>query len=196
MCSKQNDRRETDDNLLACWWYKDIPFESKGSGQDYQLAGQTISWSNSYTKDKWPLVHDLWFLHTWRGEGVNVWLHWQGPDRLSRRIFETAPRLTRDHPSKAHDEEERKVFPEKQGSIYHHDVVQLLFAVFCVRRDIQTAVTFLTTHVKAPDKDIGQAQTSHEVLEGNKARKKYTPSRLSQYHLVVGGWGIHVTSWP
>jgi hypothetical protein len=37
--------------------------------------------------------------------------------------------------------------------VFHHTVYQLLFAANRVRRDIQTAVSFLTTRVKAPDQD-------------------------------------------
>jgi hypothetical protein len=36
---------------------------------------------------------------------------------------------------------------------FHHTVYQLLFAANRARQDIQTAVSFLTTQVKAPDKD-------------------------------------------
>jgi hypothetical protein len=37
--------------------------------------------------------------------------------------------------------------------VFHHTVYQLLFAANRARRDIQTAVLFLTTRVKAPDQD-------------------------------------------
>jgi hypothetical protein len=37
--------------------------------------------------------------------------------------------------------------------VFHHTVCQLLFAANMARRDIQTAVLFLTTRVKAPDQD-------------------------------------------
>ena len=36
---------------------------------------------------------------------------------------------------------------------FHHSVAQLLFVSTRVRRDIQTAVAFLTTRVKRPDED-------------------------------------------
>ena len=42
---------------------------------------------------------------------------------------------------------------EDQSDAFHHTVYQLLFAANCARRDIQTAVSFLTTRVKAPDED-------------------------------------------
>ena len=68
-------------------------------------------------------------------------------------IIETAPSPAGDHLFKIRNDEETKVLPEEQYNMYHHVVAQLLFAAFCVRRDIQTAVAFLTTRVKAPDED-------------------------------------------
>jgi hypothetical protein len=37
--------------------------------------------------------------------------------------------------------------------VFHHTVAQLLFMCTRARRDIQTAVAFLTTRVKEPDED-------------------------------------------
>ncbi len=39
------------------------------------------------------------------------------------------------------------------AEVFHHTVYQLLFAANRARRDIQKAVSFLTTQVKAPDQD-------------------------------------------
>ena len=44
-------------------------------------------------------------------------------------ILETAPSPAGDHLFKIRDEEENEVLLEEQGNIYHHVVVQLLFAV-------------------------------------------------------------------
>jgi hypothetical protein len=41
---------------------------------------------------------------------------------------------------------------EEQADAFHHTVYQLLFAVNWARRDIQTAVSFLTTRVQVPGK--------------------------------------------
>ncbi len=46
-----------------------------------------------------------------------------------------------------------KKLNEEQAEAFHHTVYQLLFAVNRARRDIQTAVSFLTTHVRDPDED-------------------------------------------
>ncbi len=41
----------------------------------------------------------------------------------------------------------------KQAQCFHSTVAQLLFVTMRCRRDIQTAVAFLTTRVKEPDED-------------------------------------------
>ncbi len=46
-----------------------------------------------------------------------------------------------------------KKLNEEQAEAFHHTVYQLLFAANRARRDIQTAVSFLTTRVKDPDED-------------------------------------------
>jgi hypothetical protein len=42
---------------------------------------------------------------------------------------------------------------DEQVDAFHHTVYQLLFAANRAQRDIQTAVSFLTTRVQAPDED-------------------------------------------
>ena len=51
------------------------------------------------------------------------------------------------------DEKKRKILPEEQAQIFHKTVAQLLFLVCRPRRDMRTAVAFLTTRVKEPDED-------------------------------------------
>ena len=46
-----------------------------------------------------------------------------------------------------------KKLNEEQAEAFHHTVYQLLFAANRARRDIQTAVSFLTTCVRDPDED-------------------------------------------
>ena len=53
----------------------------------------------------------------------------------------------------ARPDESRKLLPEAQARMFHRVVVQLLFLSTRVRRDIKTAVAFLTTRVRAPDDD-------------------------------------------
>ncbi len=49
--------------------------------------------------------------------------------------------------------EDGRKLSEELADAFHHTVYQLLFAANRARRDIQTAVSFLTTRVKAPDED-------------------------------------------
>jgi hypothetical protein len=51
------------------------------------------------------------------------------------------------------EESKAKFLSEAQAQAFHHTVTQLLFLCKRTRRDIQTAVSFLTTRVKRPDKD-------------------------------------------
>ncbi len=49
--------------------------------------------------------------------------------------------------------EDGKTMSEEQTDAFHHTVYQLLFAANRAHQDIQTAVSFLTTRVQAPDED-------------------------------------------
>ena len=61
---------------------------------------------------------------------------------------------------------------EDQSDAFHHTVYQLLFAANRARRDIQTAVSFLTTRVKAPDEDDwGKLKRVLRYLNGTKHLK-------------------------
>jgi hypothetical protein len=51
------------------------------------------------------------------------------------------------------EREDVRKLNEELVDVFHHTVYQLLFTANRARRDIQTAVSFLTTRVKAPDKD-------------------------------------------
>ena len=64
--------------------------------------------------------------------------------------------------------ENRKLLGEDQAMIFHKIVAQLLFLCMRARRDIQTAVSFLTTRVKHPDEDDwGEGEASSEISEGD-----------------------------
>ena len=49
--------------------------------------------------------------------------------------------------------EDGRKLSEELVDVFHHTVYRLLFAANRARRDIQTAISFLTTLVKAPDED-------------------------------------------
>jgi hypothetical protein len=68
------------------------------------------------------------------------------------KISGSATSPASDHLFRVRPPAESKLLPEVQARSYHHTTAQLLFLSH-VRRDIQTTVTFLTTRVKAPDKD-------------------------------------------
>ncbi len=50
-------------------------------------------------------------------------------------------------------QEDGRKLSKELAEVFHHTVYQLLFAANRARRDIQMAVSFLTTWVKAPDQD-------------------------------------------
>ncbi len=58
-----------------------------------------------------------------------------------------------DHLFKIRDEKDATPLEEERALAFHHTVAQLLSMSTRARRDIQTAVAFLTTQVKDPDKD-------------------------------------------
>ncbi len=64
-----------------------------------------------------------------------------------------APSPHTNHLFRIREEEKAVLLPEEQASAFHHAVAQLLFLSGRARRDIQTAVSFLTTRVKKPDED-------------------------------------------
>ena len=75
------------------------------------------------------------------------------PDEIGK----TASSPASDHLFQVRDadecEKEGKYLCAEKKRAFHHSVAQLLFVATRVRRDIQTAVAFLTTRVKKPDED-------------------------------------------
>jgi hypothetical protein len=69
-------------------------------------------------------------------------------------------------------ERTRKYLSPKKAEQFHHSVAQLLFVCGKVRRDIQTAVSFLTTRVKRPDEDDwGKLKRVLKYLKGTRHMK-------------------------
>eukprot|EP00804_Cyclotella_cryptica_P003532 CCRYP_002153-RB/>CCRYP_002153-RB protein AED:0.61 eAED:0.32 QI:0/-1/0/1/-1/1/1/0/615 len=65
--------------------------------------------------------------------------------------------------------EDGKKLPEEQAAAFHRTTAQLLFLSGRARRDIQTAVAFLTTRVKQPDEDDwGKLKRVLRYLNGTK----------------------------
>ncbi len=62
---------------------------------------------------------------------------------------------------------DRRKLSKELAEVFHHTVYQLLFAANRVRHDIQTAVSFLTTRVEAPDQDdLGKLVRVLKYLNG------------------------------
>lgn len=93
------------------------------------------------------------------------------------------------------DEEEARPLEEDQALAFHHTVAQLLFMATRARRDIQTAVAFLTTRVKNPDEDDwGKLKRVLKYLNGT----KYLKLKLSVDNLGMLKWyvdGSHNVHW-
>ncbi len=68
-------------------------------------------------------------------------------------IHGTAATPASEHLFQIRPEGERVMLEEEQAQCFHSTVAQLLFVTMRCRRDIQTAVAFLTTRVKSPDED-------------------------------------------
>jgi hypothetical protein len=87
-----------------------------------------------------------------------------------------------------------KALEEERALAFHHTVAQLLFMCTRARRDIQTAVAFLTTSVKEPDEDnCGKLKRVLKILN----RTTYLKLKLSVENLgmlkyyVDGSHNVH-----
>jgi hypothetical protein len=86
-------------------------------------------------------------------------------EAFSKEIVGKAGTPAGDHLFKVR-EDGRKLNWE-QADAFHHTVYPLLFAANQVRHDLQTAVSFLTTHVQEPDKDAwGKLKCILKYLNG------------------------------
>ena len=57
------------------------------------------------------------------------------------------------HLFEVQDESDRVILNDKRSRAFNRSVAQLLFACARCRKDIQTAVAFLTTRIREPDED-------------------------------------------
>jgi hypothetical protein len=88
---------------------------------------------------------------------------------------------------KVRSPEEAEFLCEELVSAFHHAVAQLLFLSCRMRRDIQTAVAFLTTRVKKPDRDNwGKVKRVLQYLKGTKSM----PLNLTVDNLQCTRWQI------
>jgi hypothetical protein len=93
------------------------------------------------------------------------------------------------------DEKETRELSKEQALAFHHTVAHLLFMAPRARKDIQTAVAFLTTRVKNPDEDNwGKLKRVLKYLNGT----KYLKLRLTVESLGMLKWyvdGLHNLHW-
>jgi hypothetical protein len=93
------------------------------------------------------------------------------------------------------DDEEAKKLNKEQALAFHHTVAQLLFMATRARRDIQTAVAFVTTRVKSPDEDDwGKLKRVLKYLNGT----RYLKLRLTVESMGMLKWyvdGSHNVHW-
>ena len=100
-----------------------------------------------------------------------------------------------DHMFSVRDTDEEKYLPEEKAIALHHTTAQLLFLRSRVRRDIKTAVSFLTMRVKKPEEDErGKLKRSLKYLNGTRSLKL----TLTIQSMGVIKWfvdGSHNTHW-
>ena len=85
------------------------------------------------------------------------------------------------------DDPKKKYLPEEQAVTFHRTTAQLLFMSNRARRDIQTAVSFLTTRVKKPDEDDwGKLKRVLKYLNGT----RYMKLTLEVNNLGVIKWWV------
>ena len=74
-------------------------------------------------------------------------------ENFPEEIKVTATSPAADHLFQIREDTATKVTSEEQTRQFHCTIAQLLFISARAHRDIQTAVAYLTTRVKAPDED-------------------------------------------
>eukprot|EP00956_Cyclotella_meneghiniana_P014156 scaffold21075_cov96-Cyclotella_meneghiniana.AAC.1 len=88
-------------------------------------------------------------------------------DDFPELITKTSRTPHTDNLFKVRPEDEADFLSEDQAQLFHRTVAQLLFLSGRARRDIQTAVAFLTTRVKRPDNDDwGKVKRVLQYLKG------------------------------
>ncbi len=91
--------------------------------------------------------------------------------------------------------EDGRKLNEELAEAFHHTIYQLLFAANRARCDIQTAVSFLTTQVKAPDEDDwGKLVRVLKYLSGTKYMKLILGAdemKLNIHWYIDGSHQVH-----
>ena len=110
-------------------------------------------------------------------------------------VKKTSPTPHTDELFKVCDEDNGKLLPEEMAVRFHRSTAQLLFLSTRAQKDIQTAVSFLTTRVKQPDEDDwGKLRRVMQYLQGTKTLKL----RIEVHGLRVMRWFVdaaHMVHW-
>ncbi len=75
-------------------------------------------------------------------------------DNFPETITTTFATPAADHLFTVRNKQEAKFLPKQQAQAFDHTVLQLLFLCKGTQYNIQMAISFLTTHVKRPNKDV------------------------------------------
>ena len=106
----------------------------------------------------------------------------------------TSPATDRLFDIRDSDDPKKELLPEELATHFHHSVAQLLFLCMRSRRDIHTAVSFLTTRVRAPDRDDwGKLKNVMKYLKGTRHMKlNLAVDNMNSLHWYVdASYGTH-----
>jgi hypothetical protein len=120
---------------------------------------------------------------------------WNVIEEFLEKITGQAATPAAAHLFEIRDKKKAQPLGEEQALVFHHTVTQLLFMATRARRDIQTAVAFLTTRVKNPDEDDwGKLKRVLKYLNGTKFLKlTLTVENLGMLKWYVDG--AHNVHW-
>eukprot|EP00956_Cyclotella_meneghiniana_P009212 scaffold12647_cov40-Cyclotella_meneghiniana.AAC.1 len=182
--------------MTVVWHVDDLKVSHKSKDEIMKLVG--------YIKGKYGeglTVHDghvhdyLGVDHDYSEKGVVKMSMMKHIDKIFKDfpedIGKSSQTLASENLFKIRDPEEndksKKWLDPERTKDFHHSVAQLLFVSTRVRRDIQTAVAFLTTRVKKPDQDDwGKLKRVLKYLKGT----KHMRLRLSVDNLGVIHWWV------
>ena len=99
-----------------------------------------------------------------------------------------------DHLFTIRSDEDRELLPEEMATQFHRTTAQLLFMCLRARSDVQTAVSFFTTRVRAPDMDNWKKlRYCMLYLKGTLHMKRYLSADdlTNIMWWVDGSYGVH-----
>jgi hypothetical protein len=135
---------------------------SMHTGKKYNYLGMDMEFNNKGTLDVSMITYSKNVIE-------------QFPEVINRN----ATRPAAEHLFMVRDKKETKTLEEDQVLAFHNTIAELLFMCTRAQQDIQTAVAFLTTRVKNPDKDDwGKLKRVLKYLNGT----KYLKLKLTAEH--------------